>query len=70
MARMIKIGDKVQAFWDANVSGVVTEIYKSNSIIQLTAGGPTTTTDLICKIKKSNGKIVEAKTTDLFLTEH
>ena len=70
MARMIRIGDKVQAFWDASISGVVTEIYKSKSIIQLTAGGPTATVDLICKIKKSNGKIAEAKTTDLFITEH
>ena len=70
MARMIRIGDKVQAFWDANIAGVVTEIYRTNANTALTATGPTTTVDLVCKIKTKNGQIVEAKTTDIFLTEH
>ena len=70
MARMIRVGDKVQAFWNANVSGVGTEIYASKSTTQLTAVGPTTVTDLVCKIKTKTGEIVEAKTTDLFITEH
>ena len=70
MARMIRIGDKVQAFWDANISGVVTEIYRTNSKVVLSTVGPTTTVDLMCRIKSKEGKLLEAKASDLFITEH
>ena len=47
--RRIKVGDKVQAFLDANIVGTVTQI-KENKNVPWMVGG-TTSTEFICEVK-------------------
>jgi len=71
MPRSIRLGDKVQAFWDANISGTVVEIYKKKAGVQMTEIGPTQVKLLYCKVKTfKTGNLVEVKLSDIFITEH
>jgi len=47
--RRIRVGDRVKAFLDANIVGVVTQIKESKNLPWL-AGG-TASTEFICEIK-------------------
>jgi len=56
--RRIKIGDRVQAFLDTNILGVVTQI-KENKNVPWMVGG-TASTEFICEVKldKDNSLVV------------
>lgn len=62
--RQIKIGDIVQAFWDANVIGEVVNLGTEKHSTMLVGG----TMDLapFCEVRLKSGRIVRLKLGDVF----
>ena len=62
--RQIKIGDLVQAFWDANVIGEVVSVGTEKHSTMLVGG----TLDVVpfCEIKLNTGRVVRLKMSDVF----
>ncbi len=62
--RQIKLGDTVQAFWDANVIGEVVGLGSERHTTWLVDG----TLDVVpfCDVKTKAGKIVRLKLSDVF----
>lgn len=69
MARVIKIGDRVQAFLNAAISGEVVSMEWIGSNLT-TVGGTTNSNQLVCSVKTKSGKIVKALVSDLFITDY
>ena len=69
--RRFRIGDSVQAFWDANLTGEIIDMYHKKTSNMLTATGPTDFESLRFKIKiRGTEKIVEVKSSDVFHLEY
>lgn len=62
--RQIKVGDIVQAFWDANLVGEVVNLgfEKNNTYL---VGGTAEPTPF-CEVRTKAGKIVRVKLSDVF----
>lgn len=62
--RRIKIGDTVQAFWDANVIGEVVNLGTEKHSTMLVGG----TLDVVpfCEVKVRSGRVVRLKLSDVF----
>lgn len=65
--RQIKIGDKVQAFWDANIIGEVVNLGTEKHSTMLVGG----TLDVapFCEVRLKSGKVVRLKLGDVFHTD-
>lgn len=64
--RMIKKGDRVKAFLDARICGIVEEIvYNKAQGYMMLEGVPSA--EAFARIKLSNGATVNVKTTELFI---
>jgi hypothetical protein len=69
--RNLRIGDKVQAFWDANIAGKVIKLYMKKSNSRLTENGPSNNELLWCKIElDKNSDVVKIPANEVFITEH
>lgn len=69
--RNLRIGDKVQAFWDASIAGKVIKLYMKKSNSRLTEHGPSKHELLWCKIKlDKNSDVVKIPANEVFITEH
>jgi len=70
MPRAIRIGDRVQAFLDANILGnVVSMSVTSNHM--WTVGGAPSKTRAICRIKlASTGEVVDVAKSELFIVDY
>ena len=62
--RQIKIGDTVQAFWDANIIGEVVNLGTRKHATMLVGG--TLDVSPFCEIKLKSGKIVQMNLSDVF----
>ena len=62
--RQIKIGDIVQAFWDANIKGEVVNLGTENHSVHLVGG--TLEPAPFCDIKLTSEKVVRIKLSDVF----
>lgn len=62
--RQIKIGDTVQAFWDANIIGEVVNLGAEKHTTMLVGG----TLDMspFCEVKIKSGRVVRLKLSDVF----
>ena len=65
--RSIRVGDKVQAFLDPKIAGVVVNILREDSDTWLVGGTVSTVT--LCDVQTADGKTVRVKMTDVFITD-
>jgi len=65
--RQIKIGDTVQAFWDANLVGEVVGLGSVKHETLLIGG--TLEQSPYCDVKMQTGKVVRVKLSDVFHVE-
>ena len=65
--RQIKIGDKVQAFWDANLIGEVVDLGAVKHETLLIGG--TLEQSPYCDVKLRSGKVVRVKLSDVYHVE-
>ena len=62
--RQIKVGDTVQAFWDANLLGEVVNLGTQKHETQLIGG--TLEQSPWCDVKLKTGRVVRVKLSDVF----
>ena len=65
--RRIKVGDKVQAFLDPRIVGVVEKIENSENVPWM-VGGPAST-ERYCILKMSDGRLIKYKMSELHHTD-
>ena len=66
--RRIRVGDKVQAFLDANIKGEVTQIKESKNVPWMVGG--TASTEFVCEVKlDKDGSLVVYKMHELHHTD-
>lgn len=65
--RQIKVGDKVQAFWDANLLGEVVNLGLQEHTTHLVGG--TLEASPFCDVKLRDGRVVRVKLSDVFHIE-
>ncbi len=66
--RRIKVGDKVQAFLDANIKGDVTRIKEDKNILWMVGGNAST--EFVCEVKlDKDGSLVAYKMHELHHTD-
>lgn len=68
--RRFRIGDKVQAFWDPNISGKIVEMFAKKTSKSLTAVGPTDFDSLFVVVELKNGKKKTVKYSEVFIVDY
>ena len=63
--KTISKGDKVRSYYDPNINGIVLEIFEEKIKFWTMEG--TQSVERHCTIKLPNGKLVKAKTSDLYI---
>ena len=61
--RRIRVGDKVQAFLDTRIVGVVLKIHESKDVPWMVGG--TASTESLCDVEMTTGRIVTHRMSDL-----
>tara|TARA_B100001287_G_C22295094_1_gene350137 strand:- start:285 stop:488 length:204 start_codon:yes stop_codon:yes gene_type:complete len=64
MSRSIRVGDNVQAYWDANIQGEVVGVSLQKASTWLVGG--TIEQQPFCDVKLKSGKVVRLKISDVF----
>tara|TARA_B100000683_G_scaffold205851_1_gene199598 strand:+ start:361 stop:564 length:204 start_codon:yes stop_codon:yes gene_type:complete len=65
--RAIRVGDTVQAFLNANITGKVVKITQQVSEVWFVGGTSEPLT--MCDVKLASGEVVSVKITDLFIVD-
>ena len=65
--RQFKVGDTVQAFWDARITGEIVNLYTVTHKTMLVGG--TLDSAYFCEVKMKNGRVIRLRLHDIFHVE-